>query len=253
VSWRIGSVPHLNARPLIYGIEKQVTLCAPAQLADRLHRKEFDVGLVPVAEMLLHDQYDVVDGIAIAGHGPVRSVFLAHREPVEKIKRVAVDPGSRSSAWLVRIILRYGYHIQPEFYTLTGAPKLSDHEAMMLFGDGAIWYRFRHGDDGMLDLGEAWTEMTGLPFVFAAWAAQRGVEAKALAKLLRDAKAAGLEHIEQIVQNATEATPEFRREYLTKNVRYELGEKEKQGIRRFQKYLSEMGLVGGCHDLRYVG
>jgi predicted solute-binding protein len=124
---------------------------------------------------------------------------------------------------------------------------------MMLFGDGAIWYRFRHGDEGLLDLGEAWTEMTGLPFVFAAWAAQRGIEAKALAKLLRDAKAAGLEHIEEVVQNATEATPEFRREYLTKNVRYELGEKERQGMRRFQKYLSEMGLVGGCHDLRYVG
>ena len=139
MTWRIGSVPYLNARPLIYGIEDKVTLCVPSRLADLLHRSQFDVGLVPVAEILQHDQYDMADGIAIASRGPVASVFLVHREPVEKLK-------------------------------------LSDHEAMMLFGDGAIWYRHRNGDDCLMDLGEAWTEMTGLPFVYAAWAVQKGMQ-----------------------------------------------------------------------------
>jgi len=216
-SWRIGSVPYLNARPLIYGMEDQVTLCPPARLADSLHRAEFDVGLVPVAEVLVHDQYEVVNGIAIASCGSVASVFLVHRVPVDQIKRVAVDPASRSSAWLVRVILKYGYHLEPEFYPLTGAPKLSDHEAMMLFGDGAIWYRHGNGDDCLLDLGEAWTEMTGLPFVYAAWAVRRGAMsdgswvmgdertgvASDLVTLLRKAKADGLAHIERIVQDST--------------------------------------------------
>ena len=294
-SWRIGSVPYLNARPLIYGIEDKATLCTPSRLADLLHRRQFDVGLVPVAEILLHDQYDIADGIAIASRGPVASVFLVHRVPVEQIKRVAVDPASRSSAWLVRVILKYGYRVEPEFYPLAGAPKLSDHEAMMLFGDGAIWYRHRNGDDSLLDLGEAWTEMTGLPFVFAAWAVQRGVERRAwsverqgsgettatetvtartirrsavadrefandgsgggvseLMDALRRAKADGLAHVGEIVQESTEGTAEFRREYLTRNVVYDLGEREKQGIRRFQQYLKEMGLIGAAHDLRYV-
>ena len=120
-----------------------------------VHRRQFDVGLVPVAEILLHDQYDIVDGIAIAGRGAVKSVFLAHRVPIEKLKRVAVDPASRTSAWLVRVILKYGYHVEPEFYPLTGAPKLSDHEAMMLFGDGAIWYRHRNGDDCFAGFGRS--------------------------------------------------------------------------------------------------
>ncbi|HUJ73160.1 MAG TPA: menaquinone biosynthesis protein [Verrucomicrobiae bacterium] len=271
-------MPYLNARPLIYGIEDRVTLCESARLADLMYRRQFDVGLVPVAEILRHNQYDITDGIAIAGRGPVKSVFLAHRVPIEQIKRVAVDPASRSSAWLVRVILKYGYHIEPEFYPLTGAPKLSDHEAMMLFGDGAIWYRHRNGDDCLLDLGEAWTEMTGLPFVFAAWAVQKGVESgergarsvkgtrkgdrrreeetvaagMSLPELLRAAKADGLAHVEEIVQESTEGTAEFRREYLTRNVVYELGEREKQGIRRFQQYLREMGLIEAAHDLRYI-
>jgi predicted solute-binding protein len=248
---RIGSVPYLNARPLIYGIEEKVTVCIPARLADLLYRRQFDVGLVPVAEVLLHEQYDVLDDIAIASRGPVASVFLVHRVPIEQIKRLAVDPASRTSAWLVRVILRYGYHVEPEFYPLTGAPKLSDHEAMMLFGDGAIWYRYRNGDDCLLDLGEAWTEMTGLPFVYAVWATQRGAVPEVV-NMLGKAKADGLAHIEEIVQSSTEASPEFRREYLTRNVRYELGDAEKQGIRRFQQYLEEMGLVENAHDLRYV-
>jgi len=252
---RIASVPYLNARPLIYGIEDRVSLCTPARLADLLHRRQFDAGLVPVAEVLLHDRYSILDGIAIASRGPVASVFLVHRVPIERIKRVAVDPASRSSAWLVRVVLKYGYHVEPEFYLLSGAPKLGDHEAMMLFGDGAIWYRHRNGDDCLLDLGEAWTEMTGLPFVFAAWAIQRGLPAQTVAtgmSLLRKAKADGLAHIEEIVQNSTEGSPEFRREYLTRNVMHELGDTEKQGLRRFQQYLREMGLVERTHDLRYI-
>jgi predicted solute-binding protein len=253
VNWRIGSVPYLNARPLIYGIEDRVTLCEPSRLADLMYRGQFDVGLVPIAETLLHDNYEIISGMAIAARGPVRSVFLAHREPIERLKRVAVDPASRTSAWLVQVILKFGYNLEPEFYPRPKGAKLSEHEAMMLIGDEAIWYATRNGGQPVLDLGEAWVELTGLPFVFAAWALQRGIESKSLVDLLRGAKADGVAHIEQIVQSSTEATPEFRREYLTKHVWYELGDAERQGIRRFQQYVKDLGLVGDGHDLRYIG
>ena len=258
-AWRIGSVPYLNARPLIYGIEDKVTLCTPARLADLMFRKQFDAGLVPVAEILLHDQYDIVDGIAIAARGPVASVFLAHREPIEKLRRIAVDPASRTSVWLLRVLLKVGYHIEPEFYPRPSGAKLSDHEAMMLIGDEAIWYATRNGAQPVWDLGEAWMELTGLPFVFAAWAVQQGATGvpvatgTSLPQLLGEAKADGLAHIEEIVENATEATPEFLRKYYTRNVCYELGAAEKQGLARFQQYLKDLGLIGKAHDLRYVG
>ncbi len=255
MTWRIGSVPYLNARPLIYGMADRVTLCEPARLADLLHRGQFDVGLVPVAEVLLHDAYDIVDGIAIGARGEVRSVFLAHRAPVETLKRVAVTPASRTSAWLVRVILKYRYGLAPEFYVRPAGAKLSAHEAMMLIGDEAIWYATRNPDANpeILDLGEAWWKLTGLPFVFAVWAVRRTVApGRALPQLLCDAKVNGLAHLEEIVQASTEATPEYRREYLTRNVLFDLGDWEKQGLRRFQQYLKEMGLIPQCHDLRYI-
>ncbi len=251
--WRIGSVPYLNARPLIYGIEDQVTLSPPSRLADSMYRGKFDAGLVPIAEVLLHDRYDILDGIAIATRGQIQSVYLVHREPIEKLKRVAVDAASRTSAWLVRVILQYGYNLRPEFYPRPEGGKLSEHEAMMLIGDEALWYRSRNGSQPILDLGEAWVELTGLPFVFAAWALQRGVDGKAIGSPLRAARVQGLANIERIAQEATEATLEVRREYLTKNLSYELDVAEKRGIRRFQQYLKEMRLVDDCHDLRYVG
>jgi len=249
---RIGGIPYLNVRPLVYGIENQVAACEPSQLADLMYRKRFEVGIIPVAEVLLHDQYDLLDGIAIAARGEVKSVFLTHRVPIEKIKRVAVTPSSRTSVWLLRVLLKVGYHIEPEFYPRPPGAKLSEHEAMLLIGDEAIWYATRNGKQPIWDLGTAWVEMTGLPFVFAAWAFQRNVEKGELAALLRKAKADGLAHIEEIVQNAAEATPEFLHEYYSKCVWYDLGDSEKQGLRRFQQYLRELGLVTSCHDLRYV-
>lgn len=243
-------MPYLNARPLIYGIEEQVTLAEPGRLADLLYRGQFDAGLVPVAEVLVHDRYDVLDGVAIASNGRVESVILAHREPVEKLTRIAVTPVSRTSVWLLRVLLKARYGIVPEFYPLPAGGTLAEHAAMLMIGDEAIWYR--HNRAGTLwDLGAAWRELTGLPFVYAAWALPSGSTA-GLRKLLRDAKANGLAHLEEIVQDATEATASYRREYLTKCVSFHLGEPEKQGLRRFQLYLQEFGLVESAHDLRYV-
>ena len=255
-SWRIGSQPYLNARPLIYGIEDRVTRCEPSQMADLMYHRQLDVGLTPVAEVLVHDQYDIVDGIAVASRGAVRSVFLAHRVPIGQLKRVAVDTASRTSAWLVRVILKLRHGIMPEFYPRPEGATLSEHEAIMLIGDAAIWHLTRNPQRTVLDLGQAWMEWTGLPFVFAVWAVQRGLPAETVAtgmSLLRKAKADGLAHIEEIVQESTEATPEFRRQYLTRNVCFDLGEAEKAGLRRFQDCVKQLGLIKERHELRFVG
>lgn len=255
MSLPIGCVPYLNARPLIYGIEESLTLCVPSRLADLLWRKQFAAGLVPIAEALVHDQYDLLDNVAIAANGTVKSVLLIHREPIEKLTRIAADTASRTSVMLLRVLLKEKFGIEPEFYPMPNGAKLSDHEAMLIIGDGAIWYAQRDLEPRarVWDLGEAWKELTGLPFVFAAWAGQRGVFGDAeLAGKLRGAKANGLAHLEEIVQDTTEATPEFRREYLTKSIRFDLGPAEKEAVVRFQRYAYDMGLVSTSHDLRYI-
>jgi predicted solute-binding protein len=246
LNWRIGGLSYLNTRPLVYGIEDIVTPGEPARMADLMRRGQFDAAIVPIAEVLAHDEYDVLDGIAIASRGPVWSVFVAHRKPIQELRRVALDPASRTSAWLVRVILKFAYGVDPEFATGAG------DEASLLIGDQAIWYRTKNPDVPVLDLGEAWWKLTGLPFVYAVWAMPRGAVPGSLGELVRQAKADGLAHLEEIVQDATEGTAEFRRQYLTRCVCYDLGDAEKQGIRRFQQYLKELGLIKECHDLRYV-
>lgn len=250
---RLGSVPHLNARPLVYGLEG-VRLCPPAELADALHRRELDAGLVPVAEVLLHDQYDIVAGLGVVSRGPVRSVFLAHRVPVAKIRRVAVDPNSRSSAALLRVILQCRYGLAPEYYPRPAGTTLAEHEAMLVFGDEAITVAGNEGFTPGLDLGEEWTEWTGLPFVYAVWAVQRKEgrgQREELWQRLRVAKTAGLAHLEDVIRHSTEGTEGRRRDYLTRCIRYDLGEAEKNGMRRFQDYLVELKLVER-HELRFV-
>jgi predicted solute-binding protein len=252
---RIGSVPYLNARPLIYGLNGCVTLCEPAELADRLRRGEFDAGMVPVAEVLSHGRYDVVDGVAIASNGPVRSVFLAHREPLAKLKRVAVTPVSRTSVWLLRVLLKQVHGIEPEFYPKPAGALLCDHQAMLLIGDEALHYSLKPASKsrGIWDLGEAWQKLTGLPFVYAVWALRRPVATgMSLPRVLRKAKEEGLAHLEEIVQAGELGTAEFRREYYEKCVSFDFGEREKAGLMKFQQYLKDAGLIEECHELRFA-
>src|SRR3984957_4559027 len=86
--FRVGSVPFLNAAPLVRGIEDELILATPAKLAEMLQRDELDAGFVSITEVLFHDRYDVLDGMAIASLGEVKSVFVAHRKPLEEAKEI---------------------------------------------------------------------------------------------------------------------------------------------------------------------
>ena len=84
--FRVGSVDSLNAVPLTRGIESEVKYAWPSQLAEMLRRDELDAALVSIVEVLFTDRYDVLDGIAIASLGEVKSVLLAHRQPLEEVR-----------------------------------------------------------------------------------------------------------------------------------------------------------------------
>lgn len=269
---RIGSVGYLNAKPLIYGLENEVVLEHPARLAERLAAGEFDTGLVPVVEVFRRPGYVIVDDIAIACHGPVYSVLLAHRGPLRDIREVVVDGSSGTSALLVRVLLEKRFGLKPAYRTEPLADKRSDADAQMLIGDQAIRFRVAaslrdanqqdplgHGVTGLLsawhiiDLGEAWLDWTGLPFVFAVWAARAECpDVAGLAAKLRAARDAGLANIEAIIARETEGDAAFRRRYFAENVRYILGSREKEAMLLFQRHLMELGELKQRHDLRFV-
>src|SRR5258708_40016451 len=116
--FRIGSVQYLNAVPLTRGIESEVIFATPAKLAELLRHDELDAALVSVTEVLLNDRYDILDGIAIASLGEVKSVLLAHRRPLEEVREVFCDTASLTSVELLRVLLGER-GIKPEFKPLT--------------------------------------------------------------------------------------------------------------------------------------
>src|ERR1041385_4399656 len=103
--FRVGSVKALNTVPLTRGLEEQIIYATPAKLAEMLRRDELDAGLVSVVEPLLNDRYDILDGIAVASLGEVKSVFLAHRKPLEQVKEVFCDTASLTSEMLLKVLL----------------------------------------------------------------------------------------------------------------------------------------------------
>jgi predicted solute-binding protein len=174
--------------------------------------------------------------VAIGSDGPVASVFLAHRDPLEAIRVVHLDPASLTSANLLRLLLAER-GLRPEFRPLAGYGREDMPDNVLLIGNPAITFALGPHDHRILDLGEAWLAMTGLPFVYAAWTVRETAATAGLAEELRAAAAAGVAAIPRLVETAPDFTPAFRRAYLGGHIRYGLGEREKAGLERFRNLL----------------
>ena len=233
---RIGSVPYLNAVPLTDGIEDDCLFLPPSALAERLAAGTLDVALVSVTEALLRPGFRIVDGVAIGSDGPVYSVFLAHREPLESIRTVHLDPASCTSVNLLRILLA-GRGLHPEYRPLESYDRGSMPDNVLLIGNPAIEFARGPRDHRILDLGEEWRRQTGLPFVYAVWAVRESAATPTLSRDLRAAKDRGVARIPFHVEHRTEFDREFRQAYLGGHIRYDLGPGEKAGLERFRREL----------------
>lgn len=234
--FRVGSVPYLNAVPLTRGIEDQIILATPAKLAEMLLRGELDAALVSVTEVLLHDAYDVLDGVAIASLGEVKSVFLAHRRPIEEAREIFCDTASLTSVHLLRVLLAER-GLRPEFKPLASYEPAQIPDFALLIGDPALDFLRSNPAHEIWDLGAAWYELTDLPFVYAVWALRRGVENKELRHRLREAKDFGLDTLDYIITSRPEYDVAFRRDYLGWHIHYHLAGDEKRSLARFTELL----------------
>src|SRR5438094_6167197 len=157
--FRVGSVPYLNAVPLTRGLEEQVIFVAPSKLAEMLQRDELDAALVSVTEVLFNDRYDVLDGIAVASLGEVKSVFLAHRLPIEEAKEVFCDTASLTSVNLLRVLLAER-GLRPEFKPLANYDFEALPDYALLIGNTALDFLRAARPHDIWDLGAAWYELT---------------------------------------------------------------------------------------------
>jgi chorismate dehydratase len=235
-NFRVGSVPYLNAVPLTRGIEDQVILATPAKLADMLQRDQLDAALVSITEVLFTDRYDVLDGVAVASLGEVKSVLLAHRHPIDEAKEIFCDTASLTSVQLLTILLGER-GLKPQLKPLASYASSELPDYALLIGDPAIDLLRSSPSHEIWDLGAAWYELTHLPCVYAVWALRRGIENKLLRTKLREAKEFGLDTLDYIITSRSEYDLEFRRDYLGWHIHYHLGTDEKRAISRLMELL----------------
>ena len=180
--------------------------------------------------------------------GAVRSILLVSKVPFERIRAVAADSSSRTSVALARIILARRYGVDPDFLSHPPALEamLEAADAALIIGDPALRIDPAALPWRTLDLGAEWWELTGLPMVFAIWAARPGYGSPELAEAFLDSLRFGLERLEEIVAREA-ASRGFEqslvRDYFTRNVVLELGEGERLGLERFLDYARQLGIL----------
>ena len=249
-SFRIGSVPYLNAVPLTRGIAGELVFATPARLAEMLRRDELDAALVSITEVLLNDRYDILDGIAIASLGEVYSVLLAHKKPLAEAVEIFCDTASLTSVNLLKILLAEK-NLFPKFVPLENYGAAQEKNFVLLIGDRAIDFQRAPHAHKIFDLGAAWAETTNLPFVYAVWALRRGIESRELRRELRDAKKFGMETLDYVIETREEYDEDFRRDYLGWQIHYHLAADEKRGIDKFCELLTKHNL-GPVFEPKFV-
>ena len=233
---RIGSVPYLNSVPLTHGIENETEYDVPSRLAEKLRTGQHDAALVSITEALFNDGYDVLDGVAVASRGEVKSVFLAHRQPLDEIETIHCDTASLTSVNLLRLLFAERGRT-PKLEPLGGYRQSVSLENVLLIGNPAIDFLRAPHEHKIWDLGTAWHELTGLPFVYAVWALRRGHHDIALREKLRTAKTNGLAHLAQTIETYPDYDADFRQSYFGGHIRYDLGDDEKAGLAKFSELL----------------
>lgn len=248
----LGAVDYLNARPLVYGLELQtrefaVRFDPPSKCAALLHERSIDVGLIPVIEYLRgHEPYRAVPGIAIASEGPVASVALFSAQPLGRVRTVAADTSSRTSNALLRVLCFESFGVEAEFRPMPPDPPemLRRCDAALVIGDAALFFDHDRAGVSKIDLGEEWTRLTGLPFVWAFWAGRADALSPAHVEALRRARDAGVAASDAVA--AAYCRPEHvarGQAYLRDNIQYTLGERQEAGMRRYFELAEKHGLV----------
>ena len=248
----IGAVTYLNARPLTFRLARlapdaRIVFDLPSRLADGLASGKLDVAIIPSIEYARNPGYRIVSDACIACDGPVRSVKLYSRVPVERIETLALDEGSRTSAAMTRIVLKEQYGLEPRLLPLPIGTELSGMtaDAAMLIGDRGML-----PPDGTFefvwDMGERWHELTGGPFVFAMWIARDGVDLHGLDEVLSASRDEGMKCLPEIAKlNAPGiGIPESEcLSYLNDCIDFRLGERQRQGLATFYELAARHGLA----------
>lgn len=242
---KVGAVSYLNTKPLLYGIKRSEKLMQqlelmeeyPSKIADMLVEGTIDVGLVPVAIIPKLKEWYILPGYCIGAEGDVASVCLFSEVPVEKVDKILLDYQSRTSVNLCKVLLK---HYWKKEVVLEDAGKdfrenIKGTTAGVIIGDRAL--EQRKISTYIYDLAGAWKAMTGLPFVFAAWIANKKLPDEFVA-LFNKANAVGLNDIDAVIAENPYSIYNLKT-YYTENISYTLTDEKQEGLQEFLRLLKK--------------
>lgn len=257
---RVGAVSYLNTKPLVYGLSRFAPRCEivydlPSRLADDLAAGRLDVALIPSVEFFSDPSYTIVSDACIGCRGPVLSVKLLSRVEPARIRTLSLDEGSRTSAALVRVLLKERFDIEPELSSLPIGRRAeqTNTDAVLLIGDRAMQAP-REGFVEQWDLGDQWCRWSELPFVFAMWTARSDAQLDGLDLALRQARDEGVAHLDEIASSEAAAVGLTRQQcldYLRDNLYFYLGPREQRGLELFYRHARGLGLAPHELELRF--
>jgi chorismate dehydratase len=247
MKYKVSAVSYLNTKPFLYGIFQHsvqhhidLQLDIPSVCAAKLKSGEADLGLVPVAVIPLLNNPHIISDYCIGAVGAVKTVCLYSDVPIELVENVYLDFHSKTSAQLTKVLFKKYWQRTPHFLQSTEGyiNDIKGTTAGLVIGDRTIGLseRFQY----TYDLAEMWQLWTGLPFVFAAWVANKKLDNEFI-KQFNQALHIGLEHIQELIYILPTQYFHFDlKEYFTKNISYELTDAKKEGLKRFLKELEEL-------------
>jgi len=244
---RIALVSYINTRPFIDGFEKffpdgkvAFDLMPPADCARSLYQGTSDMALIPVGALPNFQHIYLHPEFCIGANGPVKSVYLFARQPVENLTKVRLDPHSRSSNGLTRILMKYHWQREVHYHL----PEIRDFSFIqgntggVVIGDEAIKLRDRF--EYAYDLSDHWRKLTGLPFAFAVWAYRPGIFSPSLMQQLTNAMEWGVKQADQSANKWARhydiALP-FAEKYLTQYIDYQFDAQKHEALALYQKAL----------------
>jgi chorismate dehydratase len=247
---RISAVKYANTYPFIYGLMesgfyKRVILETdhPADCAAKLISGRVDIGLIPVATLPLLKEYHIISDYCIGANGNVRTVMLLSNCSFEEIEAIYLDYRSRSSVNLSKVLAKNSW--KKEFRWINTSEgfdflNIGLNEAVVLIGDQCFEYEnsFRY----KIDLAREWKEFSGLPFVFACWAANKILD-KEFIEEFDKALRSGVKNIDAVVEKFGKTgtiTGKVLKKYLTENIDYDFNDEKKKGLKLFLELMQKI-------------
>ncbi len=246
---KISSVSYLNSLPFIYGFENSSFLNGniilskdyPSICSSKLLSGEVDLGLIPAAEILKLKNPEIISDYCIGAVGKVKTVLLLSHVPLNEIKTVLLDYQSKTSINLVQILAKDFWRITPNFVNANAGfeNNIIENTAGVVIGDRT--FDIVNNFEFVYDLAEEWKNFTDLPFVFAAWTANKKLN-KDFIDNFNNSCRFGLENIDIIVKEYQKQTGKntlFLKEYLTKDISYTFDEEKRKGMKLFHELLKK--------------